>query len=111
MILESERGDLLLSDPKFKIDTMIMKEFIDKSKKDQGKLIVIASQIINFLNKQAEARWLQVEIDFKEIRKEDRVYASYLKGRFGNFANCLRSIENLRSIEKEIFVWKTKKLT
>lgn len=100
-ILQSKDGDLLFADPRFKIDTMITSELLDRSKADEQKLLLFARQFINFLTKHDEARWNAVQSDLAEISGQDVEFASR-----GEHFVTVGGLESLRKLEKDIYFWK-----
>lgn len=100
-ILQSKDGDLLFADPRFKIDTMVTVELLDRTKDDEQKLLLVARQFINFLAKHDEARWNAVQKDLAEISGSDVEFAS----RCEHFV-MVGGLESLRKLEKDIYFWK-----
>lgn len=100
-VLQSKDGDLLFADPRFKIDTMVTVELLDKIKDDEKKLLLFARQFVSFLGKHNEARWNAVQKDLAEISGTDVEFAS----RCEHFVT-IGGIESLRKLEKDIYFWK-----
>ena len=110
IILESDEGDVLLSDPSlasfadenFKHETIVMRELIDKIESgDQNAEHVLARQFVNFLNRNQKIRWERARENLAKVALKDPSLAHHLTSKFDD-----GSISGLRKIEKDVHFWR-----
>lgn len=94
-MLESEHGDILICDSNLNFDTIIVKEVIERAKRDDKMASMLGRQIVNFVVKQREARLkiavARIDVIAKVNPEKARLLNQYVEE------------NNLRKVEKDVY--------
>lgn len=109
ILLESDEGDILFSDPSLadfaddntRHETIIMSELIESSHEVDARAVILARQIVNYIERNRRLRWERVKAHLDKIREEDPRFFQKLEPYAAG-----SSLRNLRKIEKDVHFWR-----